>query len=313
MAAACFMALAGGSALAAGEHGAHGGGERTSSQVGMQFASFSPVTVDVLAGDTVTWMNGSARTHTVGADDGSFESDRVVVGDSYSHTYATSGSFPYHCRLHPVMRGEVDAHTLLLDPQPESAAPGRSFPVAGRAALPEGMEVAIEGDAGSGYHEIARATVGTDGRFSAVVTPSASTSYRAVYEGERSPPVELLVLDRKVRARAARHGRAVVISATITPSAAGEVAVLQVRSRERFGWWPARRARLDHHSRARFVLHTPRRVVARVVLTRSDGATELARSAVARVPAAQTAPKVAHPHLLAAVATRWRTLRAWRR
>ncbi|MEA2459572.1 MAG: hypothetical protein QOC95_2544, partial [Thermoleophilaceae bacterium] len=42
----------------------------------------------------------------------------------------------------------------------------------------------------------------------------------------------------------------------------------------------------DHGSRARFVLHTRGRVRARVVLTRSDGATVLALSAPVVVRAA---------------------------
>jgi hypothetical protein len=89
-----------------------------------------------------------------------------------------------------------------------------------------------------------------------------------------------------VTARASRHGRAVVVSAHVSPDSHGQIVVLQLRSRERFGWWPQRRLRLDHHSRARFVIHTRRRVTARVALTREDGATRLAESAVLRLPAA---------------------------
>jgi plastocyanin len=276
--------LLGGTAAEAAMDHAMDGATMQGAEVSMQYAAFAPVHVDVLAGDEVMWTNASARMHTVNADDGSFDSERVAIGGTYARGFDAAGTYLYHCRLHPTMRGEVDVHTLLLDAQPESAAPGRSYPLPGRAALPAGTEVSIEGDSGSGFERVGSATVGVDGGFSGTVTPAASTTYRAVHGGEASPPVELLVLGRHVRARAARHGRAVVVSAAVTPASHGQIAVLQLRLRERFGWWPVRRARLDHHSRVRFVIHTRRRVAARVVLTRADAATELARSAVLRLP-----------------------------
>jgi hypothetical protein len=54
--------------------------------------------------------------------------------------------------------------------------------------------------------------------------------------------------------------------------------VLQMRLRDRFGWWPVRHAELDHHGHATFVVPVRRRVRARVVLTLADGATPLAFS-----------------------------------
>jgi hypothetical protein len=60
--------------------------------------------------------------------------------------------------------------------------------------------------------------------------------------------------------------------------------VLQLNLPERFGWWPVRSKRLDHHSMATFRLHLKHRWLrARAVLTLADGATPLARSAVFRV------------------------------
>ena len=58
--------------------------------------------------------------------------------------------------------------------------------------------------------------------------------------------------------------------------------VLQLRLRERFGWWPVRRGARLHGGHATFS-STPRRVRARVVLTLADGATPLAVSAPLRL------------------------------
>jgi plastocyanin len=277
---ALAVALAGASvAHAAMDDHEHGGsGASAAPSVAIEYAAYKPRQIDVLTGDTVTWTNISVRGHTVTAEDGAFDSGRVNANERFAHTFGVQGAYPYYCRLHPTIRGEVDAHELLLDPQPESAAPGRSFPIGGRAALPAGSEVSIEGDSGSGYAPVASASVGTDGSFSAMATPTRTTRYRAVHGTDASPPVELIVTDHRVRAVGVRHGSSVVVGATVSPPSHGMSVVLQVRSRERFGWWPTRRARLNHSSSARFVLHTARRVYARVVLTRADGATVLAQS-----------------------------------
>jgi hypothetical protein len=145
--------------------------------------------------------------------------------------------------------------------------------------------VSVEGDSGSGYREVGTASADANGHFSLQVTPATTTTYRAVHDDQASPPVTLIVLDHQVSARAVRHGRAVVFSVAVTPSSPGSTVVLQLRLRERFGWWPERRARLDGGSHARFVIHTRRRVRARVLLTRSDGATPLAQSPELRLAA----------------------------
>lgn len=268
-------------ALAQHEHSDSG-----PSEVSIGYADYSPPQLSVLTGSTVMWHNESSRVHTVTAEDGSFDSGRVAIGQEYSHGFDRPGAYPYYCRLHPTIRGRVEVSDLLLDPQPESAAPGRSYPIGGRSSLPAGTSVWVQGDSGGGYADVGTATVDGDGRFSVTVRPRVTTRYRAVTRTSESPPVELVVVDHSVTARGVRHGRAVVVGATVRPAAPGQTVVLQVRSRERFGWWPTRRARLGRGSSARFVLHTRRRVRARVVLTRSDGATPLAYSRAVVVPAA---------------------------
>jgi plastocyanin len=256
------------------QHGSDPGAAR----VAIGYSDYRPARLDVLTGSTVMWTNGSSRQHTVTAEDDSFDSGRIATGQDFSRQFDAPGAYPYYCRLHPTIRGSVDAHDLLLDPQPESAAPGRSYPLSGRAALPPGTQVSIEADSGAGFAEVASAEVEVSGEFSASVTPATTTRYRAVSGSASSPPVELVVVDHTVSARGVRRGRSVVVSALVSPPAHGQTVVLQVRSRERFGWWPERRRRLDHASRARFVLKTRRRVRARVALTRADGATPLAYS-----------------------------------
>jgi plastocyanin len=252
----------------------HGGMKHEGPAIPIYNASFAVPHLDVLAGDSVTWHNASLRAHDVAAEDRSFASPRLLMDSMYIHRFDTPGTYAYLCRLHPTMRGGISVHRLLLDRATEPAAPGRPYTLQGRAALPDGATVSVQ----SGGVEQATATV-QGGAFSATVTPSATATYTAVAGADAAPPVQVLVLDRKVAA--AQRGRTVV--ARVTPAAAGATVVLQLRLKERFGWWPVKAGRTKADGTVRFKLDTRRKVRARVLLTASDEATELARSATFRL------------------------------
>ncbi len=271
-----------GEAPAAG-HGGHGATAARTTSIGMGAFAFLPPHVDVLAGDTVTWRNGSVRRHTVSAPDGSWDLGVLLSGDEGSRTFAATGTSAYFCRLHAGMAGHVAVHRLLLDRPAGSAAPGRPFPLTGRAALADGATVTLEADAGGGFAPVGEARVGADGRFAATIEPQAAATYRAAAGGEASPAVTVPVVERAVLARVRRDGRRATITASVTPASPGATVVLQLRLPERFGWWPVARARLDGRGRARFRLRPRRTVPARVVLTLPDGATALGHSAPFRL------------------------------
>jgi plastocyanin len=277
LAIAVALAALSSSAAAQTGHDMHGGmdaGERIS----IGFAAYSPTRIDVLAGDTVHWSNASVRVHTVNADDGAWASARLPGSGTFGHRFDAPGTAAYYCTLHPFMRGEVDIHRVLLTAPNEPGAPGRPYSLRGRAALPAGQSVTLEADSGAGYQPAATATVGADGTFTADVKPTTTASYRAVAGDEASQTVQLLVLDRKLTASATERGRRVAVSASVAPGSPGAPVVLQLRLPQRFGWWPVARAKLDHHSRARFALKLAHRYPARVLLTLSDRATTLATS-----------------------------------
>jgi plastocyanin len=252
-------------------------------QAGIAFAAFQPPDIQVLAGDTVTWINDSVRAHTVNADDGSWASPELVAADRFSHTFAAPGTVPFYCRLHAFMRGQVDVVRLLIDAPATPAASGRPYPLHGRTALPSGTPLTIEADTGSGYRAAASAQVAADGSFATSVTPSDSGSYRVVAGADASPPVTLTVLNRSIRAWAVRRKHRISVGTEVLPSSRGAVVVLQMHLKERFGWWPVRRHELDRFSQTRFVVTHRRAVALRVVLTLPDGATPLATSPVLRV------------------------------
>jgi plastocyanin len=252
----------------------HGGINHEGPAIPIYNASFAVPHLDVLAGDTVTWHNASLRAHDVAAEDRSFSSPRLLMDSMYIHRFDTPGTYAYLCRLHPTMRGGIGVHRLLLDRASEPAAPGKPYRLKGRAALPDGATVSIQADG----VERATATV-QGGAFTATVTPSTTASYTAVAGAESAPPVQVLVLDRKVAA--AQRGRTVV--ARVTPAGAGATVVLQLKLKERFGWWPVKATKTKADGSARFTIPRGRKVRARVLLTASDEATELARSATFRL------------------------------
>jgi len=246
--------------------------------VSMSVSAYVPSAIEVLVGDTVRWSNDSIRAHTVSADDGSWSSAQIVPTDSFTHRFDAAGTVAYYCKLHVFMRGVVDVERILLGAPTEPGAPGRPYALHGRAALAPGAPVTIEADAGAGFQPVAQTTVAADGTFDTDVVPQASASYRAVSGTDASPAQQLLVLDRKLAASARTRGRRVTVSSSVAPASPGATVVLQLRLKERFGWWPVARAKVDQRSRANFRLRLRHRYAARVVLTLADGATQLALS-----------------------------------
>lgn len=283
-AAALGIALAVGLAPAAlSQHGGGEAGAGTTVPVSIGFAAVSPEHLDVLLGDTVHWTNDSVRTHTVTADDGAFDSGRIVPSATFDRTFTALGDSPYHCVIHPFIRGDVRVNRLLLAAPAQPAASSRPFPLSGRAALPPGSAVTIEADRGAGFAPVATTTAQPDGTFVASVVPGQTATYRAVSGADSSPPVTLLVLDRRVAVRTERGRHRLLIRASVAPASAGATVVLQLFLHEHFGWWPVQKAKLDRSSSVRFALRVRRRVAARVVLTLPDGATPLAISRTTRV------------------------------
>ncbi len=75
--------------------------------VSIQNFAFSTPTVRIKKGARVTWTNLDSTPHTATSDAGSFSSATLAQGASYSFTFNTVGSFPYHCQPHPSMKGTI--------------------------------------------------------------------------------------------------------------------------------------------------------------------------------------------------------------
>jgi plastocyanin len=69
--------------------------------------AFTPPTLNVRSGTTVTWMNTDRDSHTTTSDVPGWNSGTISPGRQFQFTFQTPGTFPYHCAFHPGMTGTV--------------------------------------------------------------------------------------------------------------------------------------------------------------------------------------------------------------
>lgn len=81
-----------------------GSGTPTANTVTMSSLQFSPATLTVAKGTTVTWTNNDGATvHTATSDGGTWDTGDIAGGSSKSITFSTAGTYPYHCIYHVSM------------------------------------------------------------------------------------------------------------------------------------------------------------------------------------------------------------------
>ena len=84
-----------------------GNGGSTLNTISMKNAVFSPSSLQVNIGATVTWINDDNMVHTVTADNGSFNSGDIAPGSRFSYTFSSTGTVSYHCSHHSGMTGTI--------------------------------------------------------------------------------------------------------------------------------------------------------------------------------------------------------------
>ncbi len=70
--------------------------------------TFTPQTVTVKAGTTVTWTNKDDIPHGIASDNNVFPRSKALdTDDSFSFTFTTPGTYKYFCYVHPHMTGTI--------------------------------------------------------------------------------------------------------------------------------------------------------------------------------------------------------------
>ncbi len=79
----------------------------TNYQVYINDNFYSPQTITITAGSSITWKNNGNMAHTVTFDNPYSDSGTINPGGTYTKTFYTNGTYSYHCNLHSGMTGSV--------------------------------------------------------------------------------------------------------------------------------------------------------------------------------------------------------------
>lgn len=107
---------------------------------------FTPATLSIHVGDSVTWSNGTDAPHTVTSDSGTeLASSTIAAGASFSHSFLSTGTFAYHCTIHTYMTGKVVvlAAGASLPPTDTLPAAGSGPGAVTSSGLPAGLLVLL--------------------------------------------------------------------------------------------------------------------------------------------------------------------------
>jgi plastocyanin len=217
---------------------------------------FTPKSITVTVGDTVTWHNADSHTHQVVADNGAFASPALAANASWSYTASKSGKFTYRDAYATTHRATLIVNappaTLSLTPALGTVIYGSSTAVNGTVSNNLTNEaVTLTSQAyGKSVQSVASTTTTTAGAFFFGVTPTIQTTYTAHYRSSNSTPVTVNVAPR---VGLGQSGSLFIAKVTSDLGYAGRFVIVQKRNAVG-GWYSFKRVYLGDSSRATFRL-----------------------------------------------------------
>jgi plastocyanin len=190
-----ILTLAAGAALAvAGPAGA------ATKTINIYGSGFSPKSVTITEGDTVTWVNKDNENHQVLADKGQFVSPILRPKGAFPFTFRAAGTYTYSDELHPKLKGTVIVKgappTLTLAASTAYAVAGDKITLTGTVSNHKaGESVTIFYQPYPLPNPIQRTVVltTTGGVYSFIVAPGILTSYQASWKGAFATPTTVQV------------------------------------------------------------------------------------------------------------------------
>jgi plastocyanin len=91
--------------LSAGDMAVQAGAQAAAIQI--DNFHYTPPSLVVAPGTTVTWTNADDSPHTVREKDGKFKSAALDTDDTFSQTFTAAGEYEYFCSIHPYMTGKI--------------------------------------------------------------------------------------------------------------------------------------------------------------------------------------------------------------
>jgi len=242
---------------------------------------FTPGSVTVNPGDTVTWHNADTKTHQVVADKGTFASPALAAGASWSYTAQKSGTFTYrdaYATTHKAtLKVNAPPTTLSLAAAQPTVIYGSSTQLSGTVSnqLVNQVVTLTSQAYGKSVQSIATTTTQANGTFTFGASPTIQTAYTAHVGTANSVPVTINVAPR---VGFGLNGRLYVAKVTSDIGYGGHFVVVQRRG-PLGGWAAIKRVYLGDSSRATFRMNLVKgRSVLRLVLPGGQAGTGYVQS-----------------------------------
>ena len=248
---------------------------------------FTPGSVTVNAGDTVTWHNSDTARHQVVADSGAFASPVLTAGQSWSYTASRSGTFTYrdaYATSHKAtLKVNAPPATLSLQPAQGTVIYGNQTQLSGQVSNQQANEaVSLTSQAyGKSVQAVASTTTIANGAFVFGVTPTIQTTYTAHYKNANSAPVTINVAPR---VGFGQSGKLFIAKVTSDIGYQGHYVVVQKKN-ALGAWYSFKKVYLGATNRAVFRLALPKgRFVLRLYLPGGQAGTGYVASASRLMP-----------------------------
>lgn len=79
----------------------------TTSKISITSSAYSPASLTIVSGSTVTWTNNDNMAHTVTTADESINSGDIAPGSSYTKTFTMTGTYNYYDAHNTSMKGAL--------------------------------------------------------------------------------------------------------------------------------------------------------------------------------------------------------------
>ena len=110
--------------------------------------AFSPGSLKISQGGSVSWHNNGPHTHTSTQNAGLWDTGNIASGTTSAVVkFAAAGSYAYHCSIHPVMTGSVKVPILV---SPHSGTASTRFVITLASAAAAGFTYDVEKRVGTG-------------------------------------------------------------------------------------------------------------------------------------------------------------------
>ena len=110
---------------------------------------FSPASLTVAVGDTITWTNGDDSPHTVTGS--AFDSGNLDAGQTFSFTFTDPGTFTYACQYHDEMAGTITVGGASAGAGQQAPAAATPAPTAAAAPAAPAPDAPAAGDPATGH------------------------------------------------------------------------------------------------------------------------------------------------------------------